>query len=114
MLSPHHLENQPMQTERYGATDAEGFRSALLFENTRVENLAAFAMSATFARKLYTGFGKPPPPMPDSLSFPCSMRITERDKLSTGEQIGRVQFVHLDNETVLFDQVWTVSEPRIP
>jgi hypothetical protein len=103
---------EAMPSERYGVKDADGFRSALTFENTRVENPAAFAMSVALARKLYTDFGQPPPPIPDSLSFPCSMRITERHKIGTGERIGRVQFLHLDGEMVLFDQVWMVAETR--
>lgn len=101
-----------MPSERYETKDAEGFQSALMFENTRVENPAAFAMSAALACKLYTDFGQPPPPMPDKLCFPCSMLITERHKIGTGERIGRVQFLHLNGETLLFDQVWTVTEAQ--
>jgi hypothetical protein len=101
-----------MPKARYEVVDADGFQSALMFENTRVGNAAVFATSASLAHKLYTDYGNPPPPMPDKLRFPCSMRVTERHNTGTGERIGRVQFLHLDSGAVLFDESWTVAEAR--
>ena len=99
-----------MSQEKPWIADADGFRSVLMFENTRVENIAAFAYSAGLARKLYTDFGNPPPPMPVTpLRYPCSMRVTEREKVGTGERIGRVQFVDLADDTMLFDQTWAIT-----
>ena len=53
-----------MLIRQHGVEDADGFQFALMFENSRVENLVSHA---ALARGLYTDFGDLPPPMPDSL-----------------------------------------------
>ena len=72
------------------------------------------AITAALVRELYADIDNPAPPMPDRLSFPCSMRITARHNIRTGERIGRVQFLSLSGDAVLFDDVWTVAKARTP
>jgi hypothetical protein len=67
-------------------------------------------VALTAARKLYMDFNNPPPPFPDDVTTfpPCSILVTERRNIGTGERIGRVRFFRPDG-SALSDQTWTVA-----
>src|SRR5258708_875958 len=90
--------NERTKTVKPWEEDAEGYRSSIMVRATHLANAAAVEFTLNEARKLYTDFGKPPPPVPANAGglAPCSILVTERHKSGTGERIGRIQFLQPD------------------
>ncbi len=92
--------------------DEDGFQSSVIVRATHLTNAAAVELSIAAARKVYTDSGHPPPPFPDNalMLAPCSILVTERSDVGTGERIGHIQFLQPDGDMgfdgALFDQVW--------
>lgn len=98
--------------EQYGV-DVEGFHTSKMVEGGPLKNISALMFALNEACKLYTDFDNPPPPIPDNVAtfVPCSILVTDRHNLGTGERIGRIQFFRLDG-TGLSDQTWTITKSR--
>lgn len=93
--------------------DDQDFDTATIFHGMPLQNSAALAAALSLARSHFNEFGLPQPPIPDNAAgfSPCTLLITERHNLGTGERIGRIRF--LRNEvTTLFDQEWSIAKPR--
>ena len=92
--------------------DKDGFRVAVLIRMPMLRTGAALAYALTETRRYFDDGQSPQPPLPDDPAcfIPCTLLVTERYKVGTGERIGRIQFLRDGSENViLFDQEWTVA-----
>ena len=94
------------------------FRSSTLLRIPMIKNAAVMAYALKLNKDYFTAYPAlnwASPPLPaDMASFiPCTLLVTDRSNIATGEIIGRIRFLQdvdgYDTEATYFDEEWIIT-----